>query len=120
MMSRYGANPIFCNKKNKDLTPGTHATSPPPPSPLPHPPPPLPPTSDNISFLPKWTSHVYHLQYMYQPINRSFYLCICLSYFSEWIIVILISPTKFLSIIVSFMKSKDFPQRLEKSSDCSF
>ena len=38
-MSGHGANPIFFNKKNKDWTSRTLT-------------PPLPPTSDNISFLP--------------------------------------------------------------------
>ena len=40
MMSNHGANPIFCNKKNKDWTSRTLAN------------PRHPPTSDSISFLP--------------------------------------------------------------------
>ena len=39
MVSGYGANPIFFNKKNKDWTSRTLAN-------------PSPPTSENISFLP--------------------------------------------------------------------
>ena len=38
-MPGYGANPIFFNKKDKDWTSSTLLTS-------------IPPTSDNISFLP--------------------------------------------------------------------
>ena len=55
MMSTYGANPIFFNKKNKDWTSTSLSTL-------------FTPTSDNISFLPylpppipapfKWTSYV--------------------------------------------------------------